>query len=457
MDKDSIKSRVKRETMMMLILGIGAWIVLLIFLSCKSLTSGEKDTYEFLSDSEVLSLLSDKYDQEFQIINTINLDELLKDSEIKLKVHGNGLLHGYMWQLTPINDLEYTFFVMDYEAAGPPSPIPFSSGSKYSKAIDNFLVEKVKDDFKTVALEYGLLFDEVKNYMIDEERWEENYQLGILPFANPPIENIKFDIHVTDENKQEIADSFFSCLNGLAEQRYTYSDKVGIVNYIHVTGNDGWEYVDLPYKGNELFDTKEKLIEFLKSITIDEKEYLERLPDPFIDFVDRFELYSDFFKQIGADAKIETNSYGYTRLKLILSTGEIVYFDRKTNYEKISELSIEKEKPYTDSDGTVLRATLRIQDSIYQSESTKENLCSVYLALYDGEKIKYGRGTPFELPYFDKFVRDTVNHYSEEEVRDFERYIKIFTAAEMEGTYRRMQILKEQMLQEFDDRLQLIK
>jgi len=63
MDKDSIKSRVKRETMMMLILGIGAWIVLLIFLSCKSLTSGEKDTYEFLSDSEVLSLLSDKYDQ----------------------------------------------------------------------------------------------------------------------------------------------------------------------------------------------------------------------------------------------------------------------------------------------------------------------------------------------------------------------------------------------------------
>ena len=144
MDKDSIKSRVKRETMMMLILGIGAWIVLLIFLSCKSLTGGEKDTYE-----------------------------LLKDSEVKLKVHGDGLLHGYIWQLAPINDLEYTFFVMDYEATGGSSPIPFSSGSKYSKAIDNFLVEKVKDDFKTVALEYGLLFDEVKNYMIDEERWKE--------------------------------------------------------------------------------------------------------------------------------------------------------------------------------------------------------------------------------------------------------------------------------------------
>lgn len=79
MDKDSIKSRVKRETMMMLILGIGAWIVLLIFLSCKSLTGGEKDTYE-----------------------------LLKDSEVKLKVHGDGccmVIYGSLHQLMILNTL----------------------------------------------------------------------------------------------------------------------------------------------------------------------------------------------------------------------------------------------------------------------------------------------------------------------------------------------------------------
>lgn len=69
MDKDSIKSRVKRETMMMLIFGISGWIILIMFFYSLDMRSArreeEKETREEELNQMVKEYLENKYGERF--------------------------------------------------------------------------------------------------------------------------------------------------------------------------------------------------------------------------------------------------------------------------------------------------------------------------------------------------------------------------------------------------------